>query len=79
MDCQKFFRKVLKSSFFQVLMISAITTNAAFMVLKTDYNIHYRMFQLFEVSMSMLLVYAVCFISENVNIFHGHFAAGTFL
>ncbi|XP_041516244.1 cation channel sperm-associated protein 3 isoform X4 [Microtus oregoni] len=47
-DCQKFFRKVLKSSFFQVLMISAITTNAAFMVLETDYNIHYRMFQLFE-------------------------------
>lgn len=26
----------------------------------------------------MLLVYAVCFISENVNRFHGHFAAGTF-
>ncbi|XP_041516243.1 cation channel sperm-associated protein 3 isoform X3 [Microtus oregoni] len=52
-DCQKFFRKVLKSSFFQVLMISAITTNAAFMVLETDYNIHYRMFQLFEFLMKV--------------------------
>lgn len=78
-ECQKFFRKVLKSSFFQVLMISSITASAAFMVLGTNYNIHYRMFRLFEVSTSVLLVYVVCFISENVKLFRGHFAARTFL
>ncbi|XP_041516242.1 cation channel sperm-associated protein 3 isoform X2 [Microtus oregoni] len=59
-DCQKFFRKVLKSSFFQVLMISAITTNAAFMVLETDYNIHYRMFQLFEISEILFVSIYTC-------------------
>ncbi|XP_026638880.1 cation channel sperm-associated protein 3 isoform X2 [Microtus ochrogaster] len=59
-ECQKFFRKVLKSSFFQVLMISAITTNAAFMVLKTDYNIHYRMFQIFEISEILFVSIYTC-------------------
>ncbi|XP_075827054.1 cation channel sperm-associated protein 3 [Microtus pennsylvanicus] len=59
-DCQKFFRKVLKSSFFQVLMISAITTNAAFMVLETDYNIRYRMFQLFEISEILFVSIYTC-------------------
>nr|XP_048303685.1 cation channel sperm-associated protein 3 [Myodes glareolus] len=59
-ECQKFFRKVLKSSFFQVLMISAITTNAAFVVLKTDYNIHYRMFQIFEISEILFVSMYTC-------------------
>ncbi|XP_050000511.1 cation channel sperm-associated protein 3 [Alexandromys fortis] len=59
-ECQKFFRKFLKSSFFQVLMISAITTNAAFMVLETDYNIHYRMFHLFEISEILFVSIYTC-------------------
>ncbi|CAO2596296.1 Cation channel sperm-associated protein 3 [Lemmus lemmus] len=59
-ECQKFFRKVLKSSLFQVLMITAITTNAAFMVLGTDYNIHYRMFRLFEISEILFVSIYTC-------------------
>ncbi|XP_057643062.1 cation channel sperm-associated protein 3 [Chionomys nivalis] len=59
-ECQKFFRKVLKSSFFRVLMITAITTNAAFMVLETDYNIHYRMFRLFEISEILFVSIYIC-------------------
>ncbi|XP_006976830.1 cation channel sperm-associated protein 3 isoform X1 [Peromyscus maniculatus bairdii] len=49
-ECQAFFRKVVKSPIFQVIMISTITSNAAFMVLGTDYSIMYRLFRLFEVS-----------------------------
>ncbi|XP_059118816.1 cation channel sperm-associated protein 3 isoform X1 [Peromyscus eremicus] len=47
-ECQAFFRKVIKNPIFQVLMISTITSNAAFMVLGTDYSIMYRLFRLFE-------------------------------
>lgn len=53
-ECQAFFRKVVKSPIFQVIMISTITSNAAFMVLGTDYSIMYRLFRLFEVSTQML-------------------------
>ncbi|CAO2596297.1 Cation channel sperm-associated protein 3 [Lemmus lemmus] len=41
-------------------MITAITTNAAFMVLGTDYNIHYRMFRLFEISEILFVSIYTC-------------------
>ncbi|XP_060234699.1 cation channel sperm-associated protein 3 isoform X1 [Meriones unguiculatus] len=49
-ECQAYIRKVVKSPFFQILMISTVATNAFFMVLGTDYHIRYRLFRLFEVS-----------------------------
>ncbi|XP_060234701.1 cation channel sperm-associated protein 3 isoform X3 [Meriones unguiculatus] len=47
-ECQAYIRKVVKSPFFQILMISTVATNAFFMVLGTDYHIRYRLFRLFE-------------------------------
>ncbi|OBS82996.1 hypothetical protein A6R68_23010 [Neotoma lepida] len=59
-ECQAFFRKVLKSSLFQVLMISTITSNAFFMVLGTDYSIRYKLFRLFEISEILFVSIYAC-------------------
>ncbi|XP_051028437.1 cation channel sperm-associated protein 3 [Acomys russatus] len=59
-ECQAFFMKVVKSPFFQVLMISTVTTNALFMVLGTDYDIKYRIFQVFEVSEILFVTIYTC-------------------
>ncbi|KAL1784251.1 cation channel sperm-associated protein 3 [Sigmodon hispidus] len=59
-ECQAFFRKVLKSPLFQVLMISTITSNAFFMVLGTDYNVRYKLFRLFEISEILFVSIYAC-------------------
>ncbi|CAH6797189.1 Catsper3 [Phodopus roborovskii] len=59
-ECREFFRKVLKSPLFQLLMISIITSNAFFMVLGTDYNIRYKLFRLFEVSEILFVSIYTC-------------------
>ncbi|XP_029425519.1 cation channel sperm-associated protein 3 isoform X3 [Nannospalax galili] len=45
---QEFVRKVIRSPIFQNIMISAITMNAVFMVLWTDYKLRYKLFRVFE-------------------------------
>uniref|UniRef100_A0A8C6S7A3 Cation channel, sperm associated 3 n=1 Tax=Nannospalax galili TaxID=1026970 RepID=A0A8C6S7A3_NANGA len=47
---QEFVRKVIRSPIFQNIMISAITMNAVFMVLWTDYKLRYKLFRVFEIS-----------------------------
>ncbi|XP_027263433.2 cation channel sperm-associated protein 3 [Cricetulus griseus] len=59
-ECQAFFRKVLKNPLFQLLMISTITSNAFFMVLGTDYNIRYKLFRLFEISEILFVSIYAC-------------------
>ncbi|XP_038951397.1 cation channel sperm-associated protein 3 isoform X4 [Rattus norvegicus] len=48
-QCQAFFRKVTKSTLFQILMITTVTANSFLLVLGTNYDIHFRMFRVFEV------------------------------
>ncbi|XP_038951395.1 cation channel sperm-associated protein 3 isoform X2 [Rattus norvegicus] len=47
-QCQAFFRKVTKSTLFQILMITTVTANSFLLVLGTNYDIHFRMFRVFE-------------------------------
>ncbi|KAM7242495.1 hypothetical protein CapIbe_006966 [Capra ibex] len=47
---QAFVKKVIMSHLFKIIMISAISMNAFFMVLWTDYKTRYNLFRLFEVS-----------------------------
>ncbi|XP_052012301.1 cation channel sperm-associated protein 3 isoform X3 [Apodemus sylvaticus] len=47
-QCQAYFRRVIKSTLFQIVMIITVTTNSFFLVLQTDYDIHYRMFRTLE-------------------------------
>ncbi|XP_052012299.1 cation channel sperm-associated protein 3 isoform X1 [Apodemus sylvaticus] len=49
-QCQAYFRRVIKSTLFQIVMIITVTTNSFFLVLQTDYDIHYRMFRTLEAS-----------------------------
>ncbi|XP_028627922.1 cation channel sperm-associated protein 3 isoform X2 [Grammomys surdaster] len=52
-ECQAYFRKVTKSTLFQVVMIATVTANSFLMVLGTDYNLHFRMFRIFEFLMKV--------------------------
>lgn len=62
-QCQAFFRKVTKSTLFQILMITTVTANSFLLVLGTNYDIHFRMFRVFEVSKKQLLPH--CFACIN--------------
>ncbi|XP_028627924.1 cation channel sperm-associated protein 3 isoform X4 [Grammomys surdaster] len=57
-ECQAYFRKVTKSTLFQVVMIATVTANSFLMVLGTDYNLHFRMFRIFEGDHSLYLHFA---------------------
>ncbi|XP_052012300.1 cation channel sperm-associated protein 3 isoform X2 [Apodemus sylvaticus] len=52
-QCQAYFRRVIKSTLFQIVMIITVTTNSFFLVLQTDYDIHYRMFRTLEFLMKV--------------------------
>ncbi|EDL93954.1 cation channel, sperm associated 3 (predicted) [Rattus norvegicus] len=52
-QCQAFFRKVTKSTLFQILMITTVTANSFLLVLGTNYDIHFRMFRVFEFLMKV--------------------------
>uniref|UniRef100_A0A8C5KYV3 Cation channel, sperm associated 3 n=1 Tax=Jaculus jaculus TaxID=51337 RepID=A0A8C5KYV3_JACJA len=49
-QCRAFVKKVIKSPVFKIIMISAISLNAFFMVLWTNYKITYHLYTVFEIS-----------------------------
>ncbi|NP_001401321.1 cation channel sperm-associated protein 3 isoform 2 [Rattus norvegicus] len=64
-QCQAFFRKVTKSTLFQILMITTVTANSFLLVLGTNYDIHFRMFRVFEISeLFFVSIYACEFLMK---------------
>nr|XP_055089021.1 cation channel sperm-associated protein 3 isoform X2 [Symphalangus syndactylus] len=47
-ECRAFVKRVIMSHFFEIIMISTVTSNAFFMALWTSYDIRYRLFRLLE-------------------------------
>ncbi|XP_021071554.1 cation channel sperm-associated protein 3 isoform X3 [Mus pahari] len=47
-ECQAYFRKVIKSTFFQAMMVTTVATNSLLMVLGTNYDIKFEFFRIFE-------------------------------
>nr|XP_034366448.1 cation channel sperm-associated protein 3 isoform X2 [Arvicanthis niloticus] len=52
-ECQAYFRRVTKSTLFQVVMIATVTANSFLLVLGTDYNLQFRLFRIFEFLMKV--------------------------
>lgn len=78
-ECQAYFRRVTKSTLFQVVMIATVTANSFLLVLGTDYNLQFRLFRIFEVSRKQLLFYYfACIVSENVKLFERHLCCKKF-
>nr|AAP21831.1 putative ion channel CatSper4 [Mus musculus] len=59
-ECQAYFRKVIKSTFFQIVMITTVTTNSFLLVLGTNYDIQFEFFRTFEVSELFFVSVYVC-------------------
>ncbi|NP_001239417.1 cation channel sperm-associated protein 3 isoform 3 [Mus musculus] len=57
-ECQAYFRKVIKSTFFQIVMITTVTTNSFLLVLGTNYDIQFEFFRTFEGNHSAYLHFA---------------------
>ncbi|XP_021071553.1 cation channel sperm-associated protein 3 isoform X2 [Mus pahari] len=66
-ECQAYFRKVIKSTFFQAMMVTTVATNSLLMVLGTNYDIKFEFFRIFEFLMKVY-VNPVTYWKDGYNI-----------